>query len=473
VRKQLFFLWLLFCLSACAPKPPTFEEDPTLLPAEYHFATSLQEVELPDPWWKSFHDPLLDQLIQELLENNPSLLEASSRLEEAMALEKAARARRFPRLDFSFSARRRKTADYLVLFGSSVTGEFSGSLVASYEVDLWQKLSRAEKAARLRVLALEEERKALAQSLIAELVTRYFQARYLNCRLAVVQEELAVQETFLKALRLRYERGLVSASTLEQEERLYAALEMLVPEIEQQRSRLLQEISVLLGRYPQPLAQEERGCSLDLPPPPPGLPSELLLRRPDIRAARAQVLAAAQEVASRRAARFPRLTLTGTEGRLSNALKTLLQGNHRFWELAANLTQPIFDAGELKAQEKAAQARFRQAEAKYVRTLLQAFFEVETGLLGEEKEREKWLLAKRQERAASLEEKILFERYVHGLVPSLDYLKMKHLRLERQRERLGAELALLLNRISLYRALGGAWPLEESAPPGPPEEKER
>ncbi len=458
--RKIVLLLIAFFLAACAPKPPS-PQAPFTLPSRYYFAPSLKEVRLPDRWWESFGDQTLNNLIQELLENNPSLLEASYRLEEAMALKKAARARRFPRLDFSFSGRRQKAAGYLVPGEARVTGEFTGSLVASYEVDLWQKLSSAEKAARLRVLALEEERKALAQSLIAELVTRYFQARYLNCRLQVLREELKTQRTFLKALRLRYTRGLVSASTLEQEERLYAGLEMLVPETERQHTRVLQEISVLLGRYPKPFKQDLRSCALDLPPAPPGLPSDLLLRRPDIRAARARLLAAGQDVVHRHAARFPKLVLTGTEGRLSNALKTLLRSGHRFWELAATLTQPVFDAGELKAEEEAARARFHQAEALYARTLLQAFFEVETGLLGEEKGREMWELAKKQEHTALLEKEILWERYRQGLVPSLDYLKMKHLYLERQRDRLQAELALLLDRISLYRALGGGWPQDK------------
>ncbi len=457
VLRRIFLFCFLF-LVACGPKPPVWHQSISP-PKAYHFAPGLAEVSFPDRWWESLGDPGLSALVAELLVHNPSLLEAARRLEEVRARVGISRAARFPRLDLSFRGDKQRTVVLAPYFrgGGYVSGRFTGSLAASYEVDLWQKLSRAERAARLQLLATEEDRLALAQSLVAELVTRYLEARYLSCQLEVAERELETEKAYLEVLRQRYHKGLVSASVLEQEERLLAGLETMIPQLEEEALRARQEISLLLGRYPKPL-EISGPCRVDLPPPPPGLPSDLLLRRPDVRAAQARVLSAAEEVAVRRAARFPSLTLTASEGRLSNALKNFLNQRHRFWELAFSLTQPLFEAGALRSEEEAARARYRQAEALYARTVLQAFFEVETGLMAEEKKRVTWYLRKRQEEAAQAEVEILRVRYERGMVEILDYLKARHLFLERQRERLAAELSLLLNRVSLYRALGGSWP---------------
>jgi len=458
VNLRRILLAALLFLGACSAKPPAFHEPPAP-PPSFLFAGPEEQGTFPDRWWEHLGDAKLSALVDELLERNLDLEEAARRLEELRAQAGVARAARFPRLDFSFSGDKQRVVVLAPYFrgGGYVTGRFTGSLAASYEVDLWKKLSRTERSARLRVLAAEEDRLALAQSLVAELVSRYLEARYLTCELEIAREELDTERAYLRVLRKRYEEGLASATELEQEERLLASLEEMVPRLEEDILRARQEMALLLGRYPRPL-EVEGSCRVSLPPPPPGLPSTLLLRRPDIRAARARVLSAAEEVAVRRAARFPTLALTATEGRLSNALNNFLTRRHRFWELAFSLTQPIFDAGALRSEEEAARARFRQAETAYARTVLQAFFEVETGLLAEEKGRERWKLRRRQEDSARAEAEIIRMRYEKGAVEILDYLKARHLVLERERERLAAELALLLNRVSLYRALGGGWP---------------
>jgi len=398
-------------------------------------------------------------LVEQLLSRNFDLLEAWARIVEARALFGEKHAAQFPRLDFNFRGERRKTVVLAPYFrgGGYITGRFTGSLAASYEVDLWQKLSRASRAARLRLLAEEENRLALAQSLVAELVSRYLEGAFLSCELDALREELAAQGAYVRALGERYEAGLVDPSVLEAERRLLAGLEEDVPRLEAEIATRKQQIALLLGKYPAQKISFS-ACRYDLPPPPAGLPSELLLRRPDLRAARARLLAAAEEAASARAARFPQLTLTATEGRLSNALNTLLRQRNRFWELAFGVMQPLFDAGARKSREEAARARFRALEVSYARAVLQAFFEVENALLLERTWRERLSLAEKQQEAACREETIKGLRYRLGVVPVLDYLKARHFCAERRRHALTTRKALLLNRVSLYRALGGGWP---------------
>ena len=452
---------MLFLLVACGPRPPSLNPPlPSSLPARYENALNPDLTRITGPWWKTFQDETLNQLVEGLLSSSLDLEEALARIEEKRALYHEALAARFPRLDFSFRGERQKTVVLAPYFrgGGFITGRFTGSLAASYEVDLWQKLSRASRAARLRLLAEEENRLALAQSLIAELVSRYLEGAFLSCELKVLREEFAIQKEYVRALGKRYEAGLVAPSILENERRLLASLGEEIPRLKAEIATRKQQLALLLGHYPSLKETNFSTCSLRLPPPPPGLPSSLLLRRPDIRAARARLLAAAEEVAGARAARFPEISLTASEGRLSNALNTLLRRRNRFWDLAFAVVQPLFDAGQRKAREEAARARARALAISYARTVLQAFFEVENALLLERHWRERLSWAEEQEKAACQDEKIKALRYRLGTVSVLDYLKAKHLCVERRRHTLATRKALLLNRVSLYRALGGGWP---------------
>ncbi len=459
MRKVLFILLLGVVISSCGPKAPTPKASLPALPAQYK-ALSFKEVKTVfGPWWESFKDPTLNHLVEKLLSQNYDLKEEAARVEELLALFRESRAAQFPRLDFSLQGQKNRTVVLAPYFrgGGFVTGRLTGALATSYEVDLWKKLSHATKAARLRLLAARENQLALAQSLIAQLVSAYLKRAFLACKLEVTREALEAEKTYVFFLERRYRLGLVDPTVLEEERRLLASLKAEVPRLEGELKTQAQEIRLLVGEYPSPEPSPSL-CKFDLPLPPPGLPAELLLRRPDIRAARANLLAAAHEVSARRAARFPTLTLTAERGQLSNALNTLLHQRNRFWELAFSLTQPIFDAGRLKAEEKAAKARFKAQEAAYARTVLQAFFEVENALVQEKALREELSLAKAEEASACRAFEMKENRYRLGTASVLDYLKAKHFCLERRRHTLEIMLSLLLNRVSLYRALGGGWP---------------
>ncbi|WP_022854213.1 efflux transporter outer membrane subunit [Thermodesulfatator atlanticus] len=459
--KKTFFLLLIFCLlTGCAPKPP--KPSPSIpLPKSYYFAASKEKAPFVDRWWENFRDEKLNELVAELLSSNLSLREAAERVRESAAFLKEARAYRFPKLNFSFGANRERA--YSPYGPSFISGSFSASLFTSYELDIWQKFSHAKRAAAYKLLANEENLKALAQSLVAELVSKYVAASYLACEKEVLAEQLATQKRYLNLLRERYQLGLVDASLLEQEERLLAGLELEKENLEARGLSLRQEIALLLGRYPRPTAVSSEICMLELPAPKPGLPADLLKRRPDIRAAKEALLAAGEEVAAKKADLFPSITLTAKEGRISNALATLLRSENRLWQLAATLTQPIFDAGARKARVKEAYARFRLQEARYAQTILQAFYEVENALMLENSWRKRLALVSRQEKAACKEASIRKARYLLGTASSLDYLKAKNFCLEQKRQKLAAENSLMQARISLYRALGGGFSQEDGS----------
>ncbi len=459
--KRLVTALILGILWGCGPKPPAPHPPLPPVPEKYQALSFSDFKKNTGPWWEAFGDPTLNQLVEKLLSQNFDLREQSARIEELVFLFKETRAAEFPALDFSFRGDKQRTVVLAPYFrgGGFITGRLTGSLAAKYEVDLWRKLARATKASRLRLLAEEENRQALAQSLIAELVSKYLEGAFLSCELKVAQKEVRVQESYVRSLSTRYQKGLVEASILEEEKRLLATLKTDLSRLSREIKTRYQQIALLTASYPGEEFFSFGVCSLDLPPPPPGLPSELLLRRPDIRAARAKLLAAAQEAAAQQAARFPSLSLTASKGRISNALNTLLRKRNRFWELAFGVTQPIFDAGKRKAAARAAKARFKAQEVAYARTVLQAFFEVENALLYEGHLRAELALAQAEEEAACREKELKELRYRLGAASVLDYLKAKHFCLERKRKTLEARKTLLLNRVSLYRALGGSWPI--------------
>ncbi|OAG27791.1 hypothetical protein TH606_04955 [Thermodesulfatator autotrophicus] len=458
---KLRLIWCFFLLIAGCSSNPSGLTPQVEIPEKFFLAqdTPQNKVDI-DHWWKSLKDKELNRLVQELLSSNWRLREAQAQIKIAEALFREAKALRFPRLDFSFSASRGRQVISFIPVKSSVSGSFSGSLLASYEVDIWGKLSHASKASYYQLIASKENRRALAQSLVAQLVSEYVSGVYLSCEKALLEKQLEIEKRYLKALRQRYRLGLIDPSLLEQEERLLVNLEEEKERLEGEITSARQKISLLLGRYPKPWPISNNICSLELSPPPPGLPSALLKRRPDILAAEAKLLSAGEQIASEKATLFPKITLTAQEGRVSNALVNLLNSENRFWELAFSLAQPIFDAGARKARIKKAKARLEEARAVYAQTILQAFFEVENALMLEANWRRRLELALRREQAACNEAQIRSLRAQLGITSIIDYLKAQNLYLESQRKVLFTRKQLLLARISLYRALGGGFEFE-------------
>ena len=221
---------------------------------------------------------------------------------------------------------------------------------------------------------------------------------------------------------------------------------------------------MLAGRYPE--TRQERLQPDDyfkrLPPVPPGLPSDLLLRRPDLRAAEARLRAQTDRVAAARAARFPTITLTGDYGYSSDELSTLVRPDSVLWNLTLGITQPIFDAGDLEARQRAEEARLRQEEAAWARAVLTAFSEVEAALLTRKKQLARREGIRRFVEEARATQRVAQNRYIRGLINYLDVLDAQQTRFQAEDILILVDLIILANRVQLHRALGGGW-----ADPGP------
>jgi outer membrane protein, multidrug efflux system len=336
--------------------------------------------------------------------------------------------------------------------------QYSFSLPASYEVDLWGKYARAEEASRAQLLQEEENRLTLSQSLVAEAISLYLQIQSLERRIQITLQSLKNYQDSVTFVERRYKRGLTSILDLRQARRTLNQAKGQIPQLRQELGAAQQALSVLLGEYPEthkPYPQPEDYYK-KLGAIPPGLPSELLLRRPDIRAAEAQLKALNAQIGVAKASRFPSISLTGSYGYASQELFNLFQPGAA-WSLAGGLAQPLFDAGRLKANQRAAEARYGQGVAAYNKAVLNAFKDVENALLIRRKqiERRTDILGFLTEARAT--QRVAEDRYVRGLVDYLTVLNAQQTRFQAEDQLLQVELTILANRVTLHRALGGGW----------------
>jgi multidrug efflux system outer membrane protein len=433
------------------------------VPASYQHAPNEETIVEPeDQWWRVFNSPELDQLVEEALKNNLDIKRATAVVLEVRAQLVQTRADRFPEVNLEAQAQRRQSPVIGAIEGQSSptrTDIYTLSLPASFEIDLWGRLARAEEAARANLMRAEENRRTVAQTVVAETTSLNLQIESLERRIQITERSI---ESFRRSAALverRYERGLTSVLDLRQARRILAGAEALLPSLRQDLGSSQQQLAVLLGRYPRtraPRLQPEDYYER-LAPVPPGLPSDLLLRRPDLRAAEEGLKALNAQVGAAKASRFPRIVLTGEYGYISSELDLLFRPESELWNIALGLVQPLFDAGRLKANQKAAEARYLQGVAEYAKVVLTAFAEVESAFLTREEQlkRRDYVVKFLQEARAA--QRVAETRYERGLVDYLTVLDSQRTRFEAELELVGVDQAILTNRVTLHRALGGGW----------------
>jgi multidrug efflux system outer membrane protein len=428
------------------------------VPAHYQYTPSeLTMPETDDQWWRVFSDPELNQLVEKVVHNNLDIKRATAAVLEVRAQLVSTRADRFPQVDVQGRAEQQRSPKGTA--SNRTIESYDLALPASFEIDLWGRLARAEEAARANLLQAEENRHTVAQTVVAETVTLYLQMESLERGIDIAKKLI---ESFRRSLNLvesRYKRGLTSVLDVRQARRVLAGAEATLPSLRQDLGTTQQALSVLLGRYPEtrPPRLQPEDYYKRLAPVPPGLPSELLLRRPDIRAAEKQLLSLNALIGVAKASRFPRIVLTGSYGYTSEDLNRLLKPESELWNIAAGITQPLFDAGKLQAAQRAAEARYQQGVAEYAKTVLSAFAEVEGAFLTREeqlKRRDYVVTFLREAREA---QRIAESRYEKGLVDFLTVLDTQRTRFEAERDLLEVDFTLMNNRVNLHRALGGGW----------------
>jgi multidrug efflux system outer membrane protein len=413
-------------------------------------------------WWEVFQDPELQGLIRTALVNNYDVRIAAARVLEARAQVGITRADQLPQVSAAFTGgRQRASANRFPPFPPNVQREsdlfeLSGSL--SYEVDLWGKLRRATEAARAQLLASEAARATVVSTLVSDVATAYFQLRELDLELEIAKRTLESRLASLRLVRLRRDRGVASGLDVRQAEVLVNTAAAAIPDTERQIEQKENQIKLLLGESPGEISRgralTEQALTAAVPP---GLPSTLLERRPDIRQAEAQLVAANANIGVAKALFFPQITLTASDGLQSAALSRLFEGPSGFWAFAGQLLQPVFQGGRIWFNFQASKAREQQALVAYEQAIQTAFREVSDALVAYRRTRE--FRAEQEALTASLIEyaRLSTLRYRGGVASYLEVLDADARLFSAEFDLARARREELLAVVQLYKALGGGW----------------
>lgn len=420
------------------------------VPDQFAASASSSQGDITSRWWEGFDDPRLNVLVERALSGNPSIKSGIARLRQARATARIERADLLPSISGG--------AGGLESGGGSAVSDFARydlDVTASWEADLWGRISAQAAAARTDALASEADLQALRQLIAAETARTYFAVVEAQAQIALSQDVLDTYDELIRQLELRLAAEVTPRST--------AALARTDSEtaragLEAQReiyARLIRRLEVLLGDYPDGAALMAQSLP-EIPARPPfGVPSQLLARRPDLRSARAGILAAGLRVDAAEAALLPSLTLTGATGFAGDGPSDIFSSGFSVWSIAGRLVQPIFQGGRLRAAVEFREGERDDAIAFYVETALQALVEVETALAVED------LLTRQEQafdRSASAAEeatRISVLRYEAEIESFFNVLESQQRALAARSAAILARRARLDNRIDLHLALGG------------------
>ena len=416
-------------------------------------------------WWEQFGDPVLNDLIATALKENKDLRIAAARVEEYMGKYGTTRAALFPQVSATWLEQRKagsRNVNPPVSYTTELPyNDYQTFLSASWEIDVWGRLRRATEAARADLLSTEEGRKAVMMTVVTAVAAAYMDLCQLDKQLEIAERTAKSRENSFELFKLRYDRGLISELELRQVESEYNLALATIPLIEKLIGQQENYLSVLLGHNPGPIP---RGRSLDrlvLPGVPAGLPSQLLDRRPDIRAVEQNLVAANARIGVAKALYFPVISLTGTFGAESTELAKLFQGDpSKLWSIAGQATMPIFTAGAIAGQVTAAEAVKEQNLVRYQQVIQQAFREVNDALIDQNKSRKQLTIQKQQVEVLNSYASLATLRYENGYTSYLEVLDAERSLFNAQLAYAQTQATLFRALVNLYKSMGGGWVAE-------------
>jgi len=433
-------------------QPPTAFRDLSENPQAQAHAASYADL----PWWQVFQDPQLQELIRTALKQNYDLQLATERINAARAQVAISRSRLFPQVqgngDFSGGKEHnfQTKSNFLLLTAD-----------AAFQLDFFGGLRRATEASRAELLATENARQTVILTLVSDVASAYFALLQLDLQLQITHETVKTQQDSVKLTNLRVEHGVATRLDVLQAQQVLDSANAQIPDLERQIAQEENAISILLGNYPQAVPLGRPLVEQPLPPEvPPGLPSSLIERRPDIREAEQFLVSANAEIGVAKAQFFPQISLTGSGGGSfgrSSAFSSLMSSQVGIWSYGAQVSQPIFTGGALRGNLEVAKSQHQQALISYRQTIQRAFGDVSDALIGYEKFHQ--VRVRQEDTVKDLQESVRLSnlRYTGGTTTYLEVL-------DGQRSLFSAELTLAEARgteyqslVQLYRVLGGGW----------------
>ncbi len=457
-----FLSLLVLSLFGCAVGPDYVRpevDSPETWRVDYAAAADVSNLR----WWEQFQDPVLDGLIDTALRENKDLRIAAARVLEFAARVDIFRSGFFPQIGYQGDASRNRASREV--FGGVPSGDrnynnYSAAANLGWELDLWGRIRRATEAGRADLLAEEESRRTVILSLVSAVATSYVTLRQLDRQLEVSRDTLDSRAESLRLFEVKFKGGVISELELAQVRTEYEQAAAAIPPLERQIALTENALSILLGRNPGAIPRGKAIDELIQPPVPEGVPSTLLARRPDIRAAEQNLVAANARIGVARAQYFPTISLTGLFGYASEQLGDLLQGSANLWSIGGSALGPIFTGGAITGQVRASEAVQRQALVGYLQTVQTAFREVDDALVNVQKSREQLVAEGRRVAALAEYARLAKLRYDEGYASYIEVLDAQRFLFDAQLQYVAVQGDVYASLVSTYKAMGGGWIIE-------------
>ena len=463
VRRLLLPLAAVSLVAGCMTVGPDYQRPGQPLPdrflqgTEAGQASTLLEVE----WWRRFRDPILDGLVDKALGYNTDIVAAMARIDEADAVYKEAFGGSLPQVDGSGRAQRGRIQFPLAPEGFVVTNSVTASVAANYEIDFWGRMRRTREAARAGAVGSRHGADVTRMSVAAGVAQAYITLRALDEQIRLAERTLASRDEQLKVIRIQFEGGTASSLDFQQARGLRADAVVQLRELQRQRGVVQTQIALLTGEPGAILTvdgSDDPLSRLPVPPvAPPGLPSTLLERRPDIRLAEENLVAANAQIGVAKAAMLPSISLTGGLGGQSQTLASLFDASNRIWNIGFGLGLPIFNGGALAARTEQAEARKRQLIAAYQGAIQHAFKEVSDALVSASAAQVSEGDVAERAQAAKEAAGLAKDRYEGGYSAYIESLDAERTLFAAQQQVIVNRQARLTYAVDLYRAMAGGW----------------
>lgn len=404
-------------------------------------------------WWQLFNDPILNELQTSVSVSNQNIIAAKAAYDQARSLVTQQRAAIFPSVDLSGSADRTGVTET-----HATSNKYQVGIGASWEPDVWGRLSRATKGARAAAQATEADLVSAQLSAQGELAIDYFSLRETDAQIILISNTIDTYERSLQITQNRFTVGATTKTDVLQAQTQLANTKADLLSLQRQREQLEHAIAVLVGKTPEEFAlAAQPSWQAYVPQVPLGLPSELLQRRPDIASAERRVAAANEQIGVAKSGYFPSLKLSASDGNSSNTTADLFNSNANVWSLGLSLAQTLFDAGATGARVDSAKAAHEQASAHYRQTVLSAFADVEDQLTAIRILSQQQILREQASQSADQVEQQALNRYRYGQISFTDVVSAQTSALSARRSLAQAYADSQTAAVALIQALGGGW----------------
>lgn len=460
-------LSLTALLTGCFKIGPDYIRPQVDTPKQWRFAESnVRQNATNLKWWEQLGDPVLNRLINQAVQGNLDLKIAVANIEQFMGRYGSTRANLFPQIfgAGTYAHAQPSSGGGDVLNSGTNKNEVDFARLGAsmnWEIDVWGQLRRANEAARADLLSQEAIKRAVILSLVSQVAQTYIVLREMDKNLEITKNIVNSLQEELRIAKIRFDEGYTSELELEQASSEYQRRSAFIPQYEQQIAITENALSVLLGRNPGPIP---RGLSLDelkLPAVPAGLPSNLLAQRPDIQQAEQELIAANARIGVARGLYFPRISLTGSVGQMSTQVAALFVPGANFWSVGSALLTPIFTAGKIAGQVQSAEAVQKAAVANYRLSIISGFREFENALVSSNKTKVQKEMQSKRVSAVQSYFNLSRIRYDEGYTAYITVLDSIRQLFDAQIALTQAQSANFTATISLYRAMGGGWIVQE------------